>query len=442
MTEPSVDQGTRPEAPAESAPRGWAGRVFRGPLQSFASRNYRYLWLGSAGHALSLWMEIVARNWLVWELTGSGVAVALVNVFRTLPTLFLALPAGVVSDRVNRRVVLIVSQLANIAIYGLIGALLLLRMLELWHVYVLMFLRGVAISFNQPARQALMPTLVKPEQITNAIALQQTAINGSRFIGPLIAGALLDSAGGSAAVFLTMAGLYVFVTWTTLLLQLPKNVPLESQRARGRMSRWAEGGRGGITDMKEGLLYAIRHPIAVGVLSFMLVALFFGQAYQTLLPYFAEKVFAMGPKGYSTFVAVIGVGSLLAPLLFASLGEFHGKGFVIVTALALEGIALAFFAFTPWLLAGFVLMGLIGFVDSANRLVSNSLLLSRTDRAYHGRIMSLLLLDRGFVPFGSLIAGLLLDVYGGTVAMLFMGIGLIAAVLVTAAFQLRFLRNA
>jgi predicted MFS family arabinose efflux permease len=174
----------------------------------------------------------------------------------------------------------------------------------------------------------------------------------------------------------------------------------------------------------------------------MLVALFFGQAYQTLLPYFAEKVFDMGPRGYSTFVSVVGIGSLLAPLLFASLGEFRGKGLVIVGALFLEGAALTLFAFTPWLIAAFLLMGAIGFVDSANRLVSNSLLLTRTERAYHGRIMSLLLLDRGFVPFGSLIAGFLLDAYGGTVAMLFMGIGLIVAVLLTAGAQVRFLRNA
>ncbi|SVC24296.1 uncharacterized protein METZ01_LOCUS277150, partial [marine metagenome] len=122
--------------------------------------SFKYLLIGVTSHAFTLWMEIVARNWLIWEMTGSIAAVGLVNFWRTIPILFFAIPAGVVADRINRKAILISTQVVILLVYLSILILLLLDTLEIWHVYSLFFLRGVMIAFNQPPRQALIPSLV------------------------------------------------------------------------------------------------------------------------------------------------------------------------------------------------------------------------------------------------------------------------------------------
>ena len=124
-------------------------------------------------HALTLWMEIVARSWLVWEITEDPVAVGWVNFWRTIPVLFLAIPAGVLADRVNRKTILVVTQVGILGIYVVLLVLLLQDSLELWHAYALFAGRGAMIAFNQPGRQALIPAIVGRDLVANAVALQQ-----------------------------------------------------------------------------------------------------------------------------------------------------------------------------------------------------------------------------------------------------------------------------
>ena len=167
-------------------------RVFHtGLFASFHYSDFRLLWIGQLGWSGANWMEQVARNWLVWELTGSGVALGLVNLFRALPQLFMSLPAGVAADRFNKKYVLMACQSMTMTSYVCLLALVLTDLIQLWHIYLFSFFLGISMAFNQPARNALIPSLVPEHIMLNGFALNQVAMNFMRVIAPGIAGLLI-----------------------------------------------------------------------------------------------------------------------------------------------------------------------------------------------------------------------------------------------------------
>ena len=412
---------------------GSAGRlsgtahVLRAAVASLENRDFRILWFGVSAHSFTLWMEIVARNWLVWELTGSAVALGYINFWRTIPVLFLAIPAGVVADRVNRKLILISTQFVILAVYGLLLALLVADVLEVWHAYALFFARGVAITFNQPPRQALIPSLVKPGQVPNAVALQQIGFNGTRIISPFLTGGLY-LLGGAEAAFATIVVVEVLIIGAWLLMRVPPVAP-----------RTGGPNESPLRSAVDGLAYAARNRVVLLLLLFGLLSLLLLQPWSAILPVILHEKFDAGPGSYGNLVALSGVGSVAGALIVAFLRGFRLKGGLVVLTMMLSGVVLAGVAVAPVML---LVMGLVvglGLFDAVQRVLTNSLLLTQTDPGYHGRIVSLYLLDRGFVPIGSLAAGYLAEAMSASAALVLLGGALVVAVALLAAMQPRFL---
>lgn len=168
---------------------------------SFHYSDFRLLWVGQLGWSGTNWMEQVARNWLIWELTNSGVALGLVNLFRALPQLFMALPSGVVADRFNKKYVLMACQSVTMSSYVILTVLVFTDLIQVWHIYLFSFLMGISMVFNQPARNALIPSLVPKQNMMNAFALNQVAMNSMRVIAPDIAGLMIGFLSIKSAYF-------------------------------------------------------------------------------------------------------------------------------------------------------------------------------------------------------------------------------------------------
>jgi MFS family permease len=433
-----AEQGTPTEAPPPAdggaaivaTERHGAWGTLRGALAPFENRDYRILWIGVSAHSFTLWMEIVARNWLVWELTGSPVALGLINFWRTIPVLFLAIPAGVVADRVNRKLILISTQLVILAAYGILLLLLLAGRLEIWHAYALFFMRGVAITFNQPPRQALIPSLVGQGQVPSAVALQQLGFNGTRVFAPILTGVLFI-AGGASAAFAVIVAVEVLIIIAWLVMRVP---PMRTTGPDGAPRESA------IRSSVNGLQYAARNRVVLLLILFGLLSLLLLQPWSTLLPIILSEKFNVGADGYGTFVSLSGIGSVIGPLAIALLSGFRSKGAIVVAAMICSGVALMGLAAAPIMFLAMGIVVLLGAFDSMQRVLTNSLLLTQTDPAYHGRIVSLYLLDRGFVPIGSLAAGYMAESYSASVTLIALGAAMAVSVAVLAAFQPGFLK--
>ena len=436
------------DAPPEGrdTPRGRAS--LREAVSAFAIRDYRILWTGVSMHALTLWMEIVARNWLVWELTESTAAVAWVNFWRTIPILFLAIPAGVLTDRVNRKVILVSTQVAILLIYVTLLALILQDSLRLWQVYTLFALRGAAIAFNQPGRQALIPAIVGRERVANAVALQQFSFNGTRIIAPILTGVLFATM-GAEAVFLIIVLLEFGIIGAWLWM---RTYPLMERAVE------STGISGAFRDTLEGLRYVRYNTTILILLLLGLLSLMFLQPFMVLLPEIADERFAVeaewllviaeafnlnqnaGATLFGGMLTFMGIGSIMGPTILAYLGNVRNKGMLIVVTMALSGAALAALGAAPWLALALVFMVFLGLLDSSQRVLTNGMLLTQTDSEYHGRVISLYLLDRGFVPIGSLLAGYMAVWIGPGWSLSLLGGALAVTVLIVAAIKPGFLR--
>jgi len=390
-----------------------------GRLGTFASlrfRNYRFLWFGQFSHASALWMEQIARPLLVLDITDSGEGLALGVAFamRTLPQLFFGLIAGAFSDRFDRRMVLLVDKSGVLTMNVLFAALVVAGSIELWHIYAFEFVRGSLMAFDQPARQSMIPAVVEPRYVTNAVALMSATQNTMRILGVAIGGALVAALGFSG-VFITIAIVYVGAVVATYLIRLPKR-PSTGRRGvqAGQVFR----------EIGEGARFAVAHPTIRGILVLSLAYYTFGMTYmQLFLPLFAEKAIDFGELGVGTewglslMLALTGAGALIAALFIAN-RQPDRLGLILPIAVIVFGGLLTTFAVATLLpgkagvLVPLPMIFLVGALQTTYFSLSNAALLHAAPDEMRGRVVSLISLDRAMIALGAAVGGILADALG------------------------------
>lgn len=380
-----------------STPRGFGALAFP---------NYRLLWGGGLISYTGDWMEQVSLNWLVLSLNGSAWDLGLLNFFRLAPLLALSLIGGVIADRMDRRQLLMRTQIAAMLLSFATAALVYSPWLSLWPLLVLSTLRGALLSFDRPARQSLIPGLVPREHVANAVALHSALRNFTRIFGPSVGGVLIALVGVGGS-FLVNAFSFIAVIVALLLMRVPPRKV--SVGAHGTL-------RSGIG---EGFKYVRSEPTIGAILLLTLVPMVFGLPYQTLVPVFARDVLDVGSVGYGLLSAAGGVGALIGAIGMAYFGRVTGQGLVL-GAFAF-GVGLVGFASSPWFALSLSLLVLVGFCNQVYMTTANTLLQSLVPDELRGRVMSIYLMDRGLIPMGSLIAGGLAVVLGAPLTLAAMG---------------------
>lgn len=405
---PLDDLPTR--APAiEGAPpiRG----IHTGLFASFHYSDFRLLWIGQLGWSGANWMEQVARNWLVWELTGSGVALGLVNLFRALPQLFMSLPAGVAADRFNKKYVLMACQSMTMTSYLCLLGLVISGLIQLWHIYLFSFLLGVSMAFNQPARNALIPNLVPDQIMLNAFALNQVAMNFMRVVAPGIAGVLIGWFEVRAA-FVGAVALFAVVIVATIMMKAPgaRSVS-ETESASGQLL--------------EGLRYVLADKSILVVMLVALAVFTFVMPYNTLMPILADKVLDIGAQGFGMLLSVAGIGALAGGLTVAAFSDVRHKGLLYLGASFGYAVSVFLLGVSPSLGLGVLLpmfvMLFIGAGQAIFMTAGNVALMAHAPEELRGRILSVYNLDRGLMPMGSAGGGALADWLSAPAALMIMG---------------------
>ena len=392
-----------------------------GMFASLRHPSFRLLWTSTLLWSTSRWMEIVVLGWLVLELTGSPFLVGLVTAMRGVPFLFFGALGGVVADRVPSRTRLLAyAQSGIVALTLLLAALVSTGLLQVWHLMVLAFLSGTAMAFDQPARQTLVYDLVR-EDLVNALAMNSTAWNVARMLGPAVAGVLLGWV-GAGGCFAAMAVLQFVGVGSILLVGAPARV--NTSRVD---SVWQ--------NLKEGLSYALHSPVPRTLLLVEAVTDIAALPYIfVLMPVFARDVLSVGATGLGFMTASAGIGALAGALTVAFIGDRLRKGLVTIISVLLFGLFLFLFSITSWYPLALVLLALTGTFNTIQMNLEAVLLQTTVPEEMRGRMIGAYVLTWGVMPVGNLQAGTVAALAGAPVAGAAGGIVLVLFALVLARF--------
>ena len=366
------------------------------------------------------WMQGTAQGWLVLGLTNSPGLLGLVSAVQTAPTLFFSLFAGVLADRVDRRRLIVATQVAGGVLAAVLAILTTTGTVTYWHVLVLAFLAGTAGSLATPAYQAIVSTLVPREAIGSAVALNSAQFNLSRVLGPSLAGAVI-AAGGIALAFWANAITFVFIA--LVLATLP--IARQPELVRVEASLWS--------NLVDGLRYVRRQTdVAVLVLLATAPALFLLN-YLVLLPVYARDILRIGAPGLGLLSAAIGIGALSGAVSLALLRPSGGSGRLMFGGLAVGSAALIVFAVSRSVPVSVAALAILGGCQVAYYATTNTLIQVLVPGRLRGRVMSLYILASwGMIPIGNLAAGVIAERFGAEVALAGGGIATLAAVVLVA----------
>lgn len=410
---------TAPAKPRESsAPRRFS---------ALRNRNFALLWLGLIISNSGSWMQIVAQGWLVYNLTDSPFYLGLVGFSRALPMIVLPPLGGVVADRVARLKLLKVTQAISFVLALFLAFLVALGVVQVWHILAISLLSGIVSAFDQPTRQALLPDLVRREDLTNAIALNSTAWQGSALVGPTLAGITVTLL-GLAAAFYANALSYLAVIIALLLM---RGVPERTSRKEKR---------GLFDDLLDGLRYVKATPLVLTLLLLAAVTSIFGRSYQQLLPAFARDTLGVGTSGLGLMMSAPGAGTLTGASLIAAVGDVKRKGVLFYLAMLLFSGILILFTLSRSFPLSLGLLFLSGLTATLFSTMLMTMLQLFVPGQMRGRVLSLVTVTmQGFSPLGALLTGSVASFIGTppAVALFALVVALVAVIAAVAVPAIR-----
>ena len=376
-----------PEGPIE----GTAKERIPPVVRALRNPNFRLFWSGNFLSNIGTWMQNVAQGWLVLTLTGSAFWLGVVGFAGSIPFLFFTLFGGVIADRVNKRRLLLVTQTVMMILAFLLAALAWFKVITVWEIAAIAFLNGTAMSMNAPSYQALVPRLVKREDLTNAIALNSAQFNMSRILGPTLGGYAMVLF-GVAGNFLLNGFSFLAVLWALLHIRYP------DEKLARHETLWAS--------LRGGFAYLRSEPQML-VLMWMTTAVsLFGLPFLTFIPFFAKIQLHAGESGLGWLLASSGLGAVLGAMTVATMGMIRHRGIVLTLAGGVFFLAIIGFCYSQ----SFALSVFLAFFEGFSGILMiscfNVSIQHLSSDAMRGRVMSIYTTSfLGLPPLGALLAG-------------------------------------
>ena len=398
-------------------------------FSALAVANFRWLWVGSLGSSFAMNMQIIARGWLVYELTSSALDLAWVTLSFMLPSVIFSLYGGVLADRLPKRRVIAWAQALNCVATLVMATIIFSGNVKFWDFIWFGFFNGTVLALSMPARQAFVPEIIPERLIFTAMALNTTGWNLSRIIGPAFAGLLIawlaggdkTSTYGVGIVYVVIACLYLFSALTVLKVDRPG----KTQCNRDGDS-WS--------DMREGLRYVLEHPPVFALIVLSILPFLFGMPLNTLLPAFNQDVLQGHADDLGYLISAMGGGAIIGSLLMATMGDMRNKGFWLIVSCLGWGLVTAAFGAFDAQGAALVLIAVIGLLSSWNMSLNRGMLQMQVEDHMRGRIMSIDMMSHGLMPLGVFPISLIAEYYGVGAALVTSGFALMAITLLVAIF--------
>ena len=393
-----------------------------GNWRAFRHRNFRILFPANALSNIGTWVQIIAQDWLVLQLTdNNGFYLGLVTAIQFVPVMLLSLHGGVLADRVDKRKLLIATNtLSALACYAL-GILVVAEVIELWHVFVCAAVLGIASAIDAPIRQSFTAEIVGDDDVANAVSLNSANFNMGRLVGPALSGILIANF-DTGPSFLINATSYLFVIGSLYFMRSSDFFSQKKEKTLGTI--------------REGLHYAMARPDLYVVMALIFFASTFGLNFQIFNALMATKEFGKGPASYGLLGTYVAIGSLAGALISARLERFRDSMLVVRLGVVFSLVVIAtafmptYWTYSLWLP--------IGGVSALAMLISaNSYVQVNSDPAVRGRVMGIyLLIFMGGTPLGSLFIGYMTEAVGVRETIFICGvIPLVAATLLWVFFK-------
>jgi MFS family permease len=367
---------------------------------------------------MGTYMQQVALGYLVYDLTSSKWLLGVVGALSMAPSLFLALPAGVVADRVRRRNLVLCTQTSAVVLAFALATLLALHQLQIWEILVISTLSGVAVAVEMPARQSLVVELVGKEDLSNAIAWNSLVFNGSRVVGPAIGGLVITYL-GIAPIFFFNSASFLAVIVALLTVQLPDVVrPL-------RRRPWDE--------FREGMDYLARSPSLIGLLAFLAVVATLVMNFNVIMPIFARDILHGGAEGLGWMWTAMGVGAVAGSITIVKWSQAAVRGRLLIASALLAGLSELAMAFSRSMPLTLVILTVVGWSISTFSSCTNAAIQARVQDEVRGRVVgvySMFLVGSG--PLGSLVTAALAGAGGAPLPLAVAGVTCTVAAVATA----------
>jgi len=379
---------------------------FQRTFSALRYRDFRLLWFGAFASTTGTFMQTLAQGWLVYTMTGSALLLGVDGFLATGPMLLFSLFGGVIADRMERRKIMMLSQILQGSF-----ALIYFHTIKIWHIFILSFLTGSAQSLSGPAYASLLPLLVKRDDMANAVAMNSMQFNLARVIGPALGGVVFGLWGATACFGINGLS-FGFVIIALLMIKMP---PVQPGATSTSM----------MAQMKEGFTFVAskRSLLLLTFLSF--AGTFLGMPLFTMMPVVAKSIFNLGPQGLSLLQADYGIGSVVGALFVAGSSYAAKKGRLALALQLVFAATLIAFGISRHLAASLVIAFIAGSAIVGVISLYSSLVQLSTGDAMRGRVMSIFMLAfRGGMPLGNLMAGFVAQRWSISTALEVNGIAL------------------
>ncbi|MCP4754058.1 MAG: MFS transporter [Proteobacteria bacterium] len=384
-----------------------------GPFALFELLQFRWLYASNMAFFFAMNGQGVVRAWLAFKLTDSELALGMVMFAVAVPMFFLSPIGGVVSDRRDRRNVVVFGQFSVFVTDLCIFLLLLAGRLEFWHLLASAAINGCAFPFIMPARNALVVNVVGKSRLERAMALNMAGMNATRVLGPAAAGFLIDAVG---ATHTYLMGVILYATGVLCMFQVDRSRPTAEMRALSPKDSIIEG----FTYMRENRLVLI-------LLLFGLIPMFLAMPFQNLLVVFAEKIWDVGSRGFGLLSASMGVGGILGAFWVATIRHSSGRLRRMMLSMFGFGTLLLCFALSPYFLLGLFLVFLANACVSVYNTLNNTAIQLLIPDKVRGRVTAFLMMSFSLPLLGTLPVAAVAEVFGAPIAV---GLASVLAVLV------------
>jgi MFS family permease len=363
-------------------------------------RNFTILWSGLIVSNMGTWMQNVANGWLVLQLTNSPLWLGFLGLSFAIPMIVLPPLAGAVVDRVNRIKLLFFTQSMQALTALALAMLTWFGRVQVWHIPAASFIGAVLLAFDNPARQALIPGLVQPRDLLNALSLNSATYTGAALVGPALAGILLNPLGAGTLYFLNSISFLAVI----FALATMRDVTTHSGGQHGSFGN----------SIWQGLSHAWNDRLIFALLILSALGAVFGRSYQNLLPAFSRDIWHAGHEGYGLLLAAAGGGALLGAFGLASFRRVPKQGAVMLVSGVIFCLSLILFTLSPYFILGLILLFIAGVTSTVFSTIISTFIQLSVPNELRGRVMSLYTVTLiGLPSLGALGSGALAERLGG-----------------------------
>ena len=398
------------------APRSQAlSAGFRRTFESLGNFNFALLWISMLFLMAGTQMQMLAQGYLAYEITGSGTILGVISLGIAVPLLTVPLFGGALADKIDRKLLIQGAQLVAALLALVLGVMIHAGIISWQHLLISSMVQGALFSFMMPARQAIIPQLVGQNRLSNAMALNAAGMSAMTMGAPAVAGFMYDWAGPWNLYYFIAALSFISVVLTGLIK--PTGDPIPKKQTAVMRDIW------------DGITYIARQRILVVLLVVGLITTILAMPFRFILPVFVVDIYRQEADSMGLLTAIMGFGAMAGAMYVAAIGR-KNRGMLLIISSMLSGAGLLLVAAIPIYSAAAFIMIILGMGDAGRMSLNQALLIELSDNEYRGRVMSIFMLNFGFMPLGTFPAGLMIDYLGGQAVIGMMGLALVIVTVV------------